>query len=172
MKKITAIKSIYIVSLFIIIVAGCKKDDEDSIQDLLTMHKWKLTITEVSFAGNDIVDPINTTDNHQLSCEVDDCWIFDNNNGYEQNNGTVMCDGYEETLEDWGEWELDDSWLEDGENAYLYTYSDNIDYLIQEVEYEIIEITTHKMVLRFGGCVDITNPDEDGACITYTFEAK
>ena len=159
--------------VFPVLFYSCDKNDDEegnTNEKLLSGYNWHESITQTDWAGSDLVDPINITDNHEESCEQDDYRKFDMNDyTYEINLGSNKCEVDEPQIDDWGTWEIDDS-KESSEYLLLKTYSDNPDNIIPDIVYEILELTSNRMVLRLGGCVDNTFPDEDGLCVTMTFE--
>ena len=161
-------KSLFL-GLLLMLGLTCEKAKELTYEQKLTKHKWKLVKTESYWAGSSTVDPTDLTDNHTKSCEQDDYWEFFSDFDYEIHLGTSKCRVDEDELDDWGYWEFDFDPV-DSDYTMLYTYSDNVDNIIPDIEYEVLELTKSKMVLRFGGCVDNTRPDTDGICVTLTFE--
>ncbi len=163
---------VIVIFLLPVIFFGCtnEDDDEKTYEELLTDHNWHLSITRTLWGGNETVDLYDDTDYHEEACEQDDYWKFDvSDNTYIINLGTSKCEEDEEQIDDWGTWELDYSNQSSG-LILLETNSDNPDNIIPDIIYEVIELTDDSMVLRFGGCEDNTNPDDDGMCVTMTFD--
>lgn len=85
--KISKISALLAIALFAL--ASCKKDDKDSVKDLLTSGDW----IQTDYRYDDNGDGELTADESDIeACEKDDVTTFSSDGKYTYNDGSNVCD--------------------------------------------------------------------------------
>jgi hypothetical protein len=129
--KILKISSVLFFAM--LALASCKKDDKDTVKDLLTSEAW----IQSDYRSDDNGDGELTADESDIEdCEKDDATTFEDNGDYSYNDGADVCDpGFPN--EGSGTWTLsaDEKTLTIEESGIT-------------LPFQIVSITNSKLVLR------------------------
>ena len=146
-EKMKYIKSYIIVSLFLIFFVTCKKDEDLSKTELLTMKPWILKSVNVSPAieiqGQGSF--IEIIDYLYYPCEQDDLYIFKTNSIYSIEEGDSKCDPSSLVTLDMGNWSLNYN------ETTLTLVSNYYSYIIEK---QLIELNKTEMNLQYQSYFD------------------
>ncbi|MBN2273289.1 MAG: hypothetical protein JXK95_03065 [Bacteroidales bacterium] len=136
MRKINALLLVF---LFILLLPACEKDKDLTRTEIITQKPWILTASTVNPALETDYGLISDFFAIYPDCLRDDIWVFKTTGSFTKEEGVSRCNQSDPTVWDVGTWSFS------SDETVLITSSD----IYGISEYEIVELTTAVMKLRY-----------------------
>jgi len=140
MKKIS-----FLMTLIVLSILSCGKDDAVSKTEMLTQSEWNLVASSLTADGVEVPGSSAIED-----CDLDDTYKFKTDGSYIQDMGTILC------------YEDDEPW------TGTWTFKNNeTEFMLDEDEEDIFKIETLTKSV-FVVSFESVDPDDN---ITYKFQS-